>query len=171
MGSQLYIGTANGVVICIDRFAEGLSMGEFWHSYSKEPVHFRSFGHMVYLMEGLFDYLDFPRRANNVRSFQNEPTAYPKRKDREKVMADHDLLEKHGYLETFIVRVQHRQNNTWQGRITWADKDKTVNFRSIWEMIHLMETAIYENAPLEELPDYGSWVAEAEEENDSEKSE
>ena len=57
-------------------------------------------------------------------------------------MSDQELLSQHGYQGTFIVRVQHRQNSTWQGRITWADKDMTMTFRSVWEMIHLMESAM-----------------------------
>jgi len=162
-GSQLYIGTANGVVICVDKLSGGDCSGKFYHSYSRDSVEFRSLGHLVYLMEGLFDFLDFPRRANNVRSFNDEKPVYAERKDRERVMADKELLEKHGYLETFIVRVQHRQNNTWQGRITWADRDKTVTFRSIWEMVHLMENAIYEDSP-EELPDYGAWFRDSDSE-------
>ena len=75
-------------------------------------------------------------------------------------MADQELLGHRGQQETFIVRVQHRQNNTWQGRITWADKNKTLNFRSIWEMVHLMENALYENATPEEMPQVESWEDE-----------
>ncbi len=33
-------------------------------------------------------------------------------------MSDQELLSCYGQQETFIVHVQHRQNNTWQGRIT-----------------------------------------------------
>ena len=77
-------------------------------------------------------------------------------------MSDKELLGKRGKSETFIVRVQHRQNNTWQGRITWADKkNKTLNFRSIWEMVHLMENAIYEDAPPDEIPEVQSWEEES----------
>ena len=57
-------------------------------------------------------------------------------------MSDKELLSKHGDLGTFIIRVQHRQNSSWQGRITWMDKDKTVYFRSIWEMIKLVGSAL-----------------------------
>ena len=55
------------------------------------------------------------------------------------------------------MRVLHRQNNTWQGRITWADKNKTMNFRSIWEMVHLMEEALREDMPEEEALQVRSW--------------
>ena len=57
-------------------------------------------------------------------------------------MKDEELLSKHGDLGTFIVRVQHRQNSSWQGRITWMERDKTINFRSVWEMVKLIESAV-----------------------------
>ena len=57
-------------------------------------------------------------------------------------MKDEELLSMHGDLGTFIIRVQHRQNSSWQGRITWMDKNKTVYFRSIWEMIKLVAGAL-----------------------------
>ena len=57
-------------------------------------------------------------------------------------MKDEALLNRHGDLGTFIVRVQHRQNSSWQGRLTWMEENKTVYFRSVWEMVKLMESAL-----------------------------
>ena len=57
-------------------------------------------------------------------------------------MSDEQLLSKHGDIGTFIVRVQHRQNSSWQGRITWMEEDKTIQFRSVWEMVKLIESAV-----------------------------
>ena len=76
-------------------------------------------------------------------------------------MKDDALLSKHGDIGTFVVRVQQRQNSSWQGRVTWMEKDKTIQFRSVWEMIKLIESAVdmvseQENRP-EEL-----WFAEEE---------
>ena len=76
---------------------------------------------------------------------------------KEKLMTDEELLEKHGQQQTFIVRVTHRQNSTWQGQITWAEKNQKLTFRSIWEMIHMMENAIYEEIPEEEVPKVEAW--------------
>lgn len=64
-------------------------------------------------------------------------------------MNDEDLLSRHGDLGSFIVRVQHRQNSSWQGTLTWMEQDKTVHFRSIWEMIKLVESALNENGSME----------------------
>ena len=158
-GSQLYIGTPNGVVTCIDEAGDGDFGGRLYHKYSREPIPFRGMGGMIHYMENLFDELDFPHVATNMRTFAEEGSRRRsgRREEKEKVMSDHELLSQHGYQETFIVRVQHRQNSTWQGQITWAEKNIKLNFRSVWEMVHMMENAIYEEIPEEEVPKVPEW--------------
>ena len=53
--------------------------------------------------------------------------------------------------ETFIVKVDHHQSNTWQGRVVWADEKKTAHFRSALELLKLMEGAISEGSAFDEL--------------------
>ena len=57
-------------------------------------------------------------------------------------MSDKDLMKKHGELGTFVVHVQHRQNSSWQGRITWTEKNRTLCFRSAWELLKLIASAV-----------------------------
>lgn len=57
-------------------------------------------------------------------------------------MSDEQLLKKHGELGTFVIRVQHRQNNSWQGCITWVEKNHTLRFRSVWELLKLIVSAV-----------------------------
>lgn len=47
-----------------------------------------------------------------------------------------------GTSNTFIVKVSHCQSGTWQGRITWADEDRTQYFRSALEMLRIMDKAV-----------------------------
>ena len=75
-------------------------------------------------------------------------------------MSDDQLLQKHGDIGTFIIRVQHRQNSSWQGRITWMEEDKTVQFRSIWEMIKLIENAV-DTVSLSEDGEEAQWNSES----------
>lgn len=71
-------------------------------------------------------------------------------------MSDQELLKKHGELGTFIVRVQHRQNSSWQGRITWMEENRTLCFRSVWEMIKqiasVVEASEEEEGPTDKRP-------------------
>ena len=71
-------------------------------------------------------------------------------------MSDREVLEHHGDVGTFIVRVQQRQNSSWQGRITWVDENKTVNFRSVWEMVKLIDSAM-ETVHVSEDNDEPDW--------------
>jgi len=41
---------------------------------------------------------------------------------------------------TFVIHVQHRQHSSWQGEITWMDKGKKEYFRSVWELVKLMNS-------------------------------
>ena len=140
--TQWYIGAPNGVVLCINRNDEGELAGEFYHSYSEKPVPFQGIGQMTLRMEKLYDWLRFPHPGTNSRSFTETAKPDGKIHERNRIMSDESLLTKHGDIGTFIVRVQHRQNSSWQGRITWMEEDRTIQFRSVWEMIKLIENAV-----------------------------
>ena len=156
--TQWYIGAPNGVLLCIDGVEETHLRGKLWHSYSREALSFLNAQQMVLEMEKLYDLLNFPHPGTNERSFG--PAKEPVRREnqeREKIMNDEELLQKHGDLGTFIVRVQHRQNSSWQGRITWMEKDKTINFRSVWEMVKLIESAVETTDKPDEGEETASW--------------
>lgn len=148
--SQLYIGTQNGIVVCVNQVVPFHISGIFYHSYSREGIPFADLAELLFCMEKFFNDLGFPYPSTNERRFQESSTAevpgetkrYTEPEKREKIMKDEELLVKHGDLGSFIIRVQHRQNSSWQGRITWIEKNQTVYFRSVWEMIKLIENAI-----------------------------
>lgn len=158
--SQKYIGSPCGLVICADH-KEGESFsGRFYHFYSRTAEDFQSLEGLLLRMESFFDRINFPRLSNRRRSFAgNTPEEYI-REERRKVMDEAELLKKHGDLGTFIVRVQHRQNSSWQGRITWCERNTTVNFRSVWEMVRLMEDALEMVAGPENMEGTVHWPEE-----------
>lgn len=139
--TQCYVGAPNGVVLCVDCTEDRCVSGRLYHAYSREAVAFHNMDEVLFLVEQLYDGLNFPHPTVNSRTFDRAQQRIPV-KERTKIMKDEELLSKHGDMGTFIIRVQHRQNSSWQGRITWMEKDKTVNFRSIWEMIKLVDSAL-----------------------------
>ncbi len=42
--------------------------------------------------------------------------------------------------QTFIVEVISHQKSTWQGQIHWIQGNKKISFRSVMEMLHLMDS-------------------------------
>ena len=59
---------------------------------------------------------------------------------------------KKGDKGTFVVQVQYRQHATWQGKVLWAEKNETKQFRSALELLKLIDSALDESsAPDKEL--------------------
>ena len=140
--TQCYIGTPSGVILCVDQSGENQFTGRMYNAYSKETVTVNGIGHMLFELEQFLNSINFPHVSTNERSFREKVHAAAYKGKREKVMSDEELLKRHGEIGTFIIRVQHRQNSSWQGRITWIDKDETLYFRSVWELIKLIAGAI-----------------------------
>ena len=156
--TQWYIGTPNGVVICLNGFQNRTFHGVLYHSYAEEGTPFENAEQMVLAMEKLYNWLNFPHPGTNERSFAEQPNTRERMTERKKIMSDDSLLKRHGDLGSFVVRVQHRQNSSWQGRITWMEEDKTLYFRSVWEMIKLIESAVdASSAPEDEEEKEASW--------------
>jgi hypothetical protein len=55
---------------------------------------------------------------------------------------------------SFSLQIQFRQNASWQGRIIWMEEKKTVTFRSLLELLVLLEEALGEKNP----SDFGNIV-------------
>ncbi len=159
--NQWYIGAPNGIVLCVQAANDGEVRGLFYHGYSEKPVPFMGIGQMTLRMEMLFDWLQYPHPSTITRSFTEQAPTRAKSQERNRIMSDNELLSKHGDIGTFIVRVQHRQNSSWQGRITWMEEDKTMQFRSVWEMIKLIESAVDTVCPPEDLAD-ADWEGDKE---------
>ena len=154
-GSQAYIGTPVGVVLCVDALgSDAANTGKagilndidalLWHGYSKDPIKVNVPEHMLRAMEDLFELINYPRATTTQRSFSQEAPIYSQGTPSsvERYLEDFELLDKRGKLATFIIRVQQRQNSNWQGRITWVEKGRTLRFVTIMEMVRLIETAL-----------------------------
>lgn len=47
-----------------------------------------------------------------------------------------------GKMNTFVVKIMQTQNKSWQGMITWADKNETQYFRSALELMHMIQEVV-----------------------------
>lgn len=161
MRTGWYIGAPNGVVVCIEGLEDGRISGRFYHAYSAEAILFLNEEQLLFQMEKFFDEINFPYPATGNRSFVEKRQENGEHKERSRVMSDEQLLSRHGDKGTFIIRVQHRQNSSWQGYITWMEENRTVHFRSVWEMMKLIESAMDTvSDPEEESGKEASWFEE-----------
>lgn len=57
-------------------------------------------------------------------------------------MAEKEPLKRQGDFGTFIISISDFQNGTWQGELHWVDENKTQYFRSVLELLKLMDGAL-----------------------------
>ena len=160
--SQWYIGSPNGVVLCVDHASRWQIRGRLYHAYSREGLKIANMEQLLFELEHFYDSIDFPHPSTNNRTFQGEIPHIGHRAGKEKVMSDEELLGRHGDLGTFIIRVQHRQNSSWQGRITWMDQDNTAYAGSEVDKLKVVDSALDTVSRWEDDRDEPAWPEESE---------
>jgi len=58
---------------------------------------------------------------------------------------------------SFLVKIQYRQNTSWQGTIKWMDGKQTRHFRSCLEMMMLIEAALTSDKDEKKRIEFNSW--------------
>lgn len=136
-----YIGTLAGVIVCVEQKRESGICGCFYHAYSREATMFQNENQLIMRMGNFFEAIQFPFPGTEIRTFDKRKQNQRKEKQ-QKMVSEEELLRHHGENGTFIVRVQHMQNSSWQGLLTWVEEDRTVSFRSVLELLKLIESAV-----------------------------
>lgn len=132
----------NLTVVCID--SHHPMAGRVYHYYTRTPQSVDSMYGVVDFIDNLCDKIDYPQQSTRLRLFspQREDVKKEKTRETEKVATKSELLNQKGDMGTFVIHVQYRQNSTWQGQVTWVDKEQTQNFRSVLELLKLMDSAL-----------------------------
>ena len=119
--------------VCIDSYDNGIPVGRLYHSCA-EPESFESLSQFLLKMEAALDALQLPQSYTSPRSFghpqllaESTPLASQARK---------------GCKATFELQVIFRQHTSWQGTIVWRDQRVEQSFRSVLELVILMDSAL-----------------------------
>ena len=122
-------------MICVDSYERGVPAGRFYSfGQNEDGTAFYGLTQLLTEMESILDSANVPQSFTAKRSFANMP------EPRE----DSSMEEKFrkGALANFSVKVLFRQHSSWQGTITWLDKQYELPFRSVLELILLMGSAL-----------------------------
>jgi hypothetical protein len=113
-----------------DRNPKGVLSNPFYG----EEKSFSSLSQLVFLMDALQDGLQYPQRSTETRLFGacgNRAAENGGNAENVKVLA------------TFKIRVLFRQNSSWQGEVLWVEKAEGAQFRSVLELIYLLDSAMH----------------------------
>jgi len=119
--------------VCIDSYEKGILAGRFFNPYLDTGQSFDSLTQFLFQMERALDMMNFPQATTATRSFADGP----------KECIPPPEAEFHtGKAATFVVKILFRQNASWQGSVLWQEGGKEQSFRSVLELIFLMDSAL-----------------------------
>lgn len=121
-------------LICVDSYAQRVPQGRYYCGREEQGGTFQSLSQLLVGMEHNLDSANIPQSFTAVRSF----SVMPEEKQRE--IADENA--RNGELATFAVRIFFRQHTSWQGSVTWLEERCEQPFRSVLELILLMDSAL-----------------------------
>lgn len=129
-------------LICVDSYQERIPQGHLYHPVTSEAVDFSGLVQMLLNMEQMMDVENLPQVFQKLRSFGPQPNA------------DGALFSvgqyTRGLIASICVQVRFRRNAGWQGTLYWSEGKQTQHFRSVLELITLLDSALrpeQSNAP------------------------
>lgn len=134
MNTQIYENVFRTTLICIDSYDHKILTGRIFNSYYEDCVPFESTIEFLLNMESILEEMNWPQSFSSKRSFKKSEDKAPST-----VSAEHI---KEGKVATFHLRVLFRQNASWQGSVFWCEKNQGESFRSVLELLTLMDSAL-----------------------------
>ena len=122
--------------VCVDAYDGGAMSGRIYNPNIQGAAEFANLTQLLMRMDGMLDEMNFPQSYEAKRksaSVERQASSFV------------DTDKRTGRVATFAVKVLFRQNASWQGSITWLEGEREESFRSVLELIFLMNSAL-ENA-------------------------
>lgn len=134
----------NVVCICADKLTETSCSGRLYTRYGSEAESFDDISALLLKIDRFFDKINYPEASTRSRSFNEDKTGsmQPRKINLEASVSGDEFLKNKGKIATFFVRVQSRQNSTWQGVFWWAEKDTETEFVSALDVLKLIDRAV-----------------------------
>ena len=126
--------------ICIDSYQNGILQGRFYGPDGSAQT-FPSLSRFLILMEEMLEVTNEPQSDTLRRSFSAlllQPNS-----------GIHWSSIPKGSLATFELQILFRQHSSWQGVLFWKEQHREQSFRSVLELILLMDSALREQEGLE----------------------
>lgn len=135
MIQKLWVPQNRKTTLCIDSYQGGVLRGRFYGANQvAEP--FGSLSQFLVRMDAMLEETQAPQAYTTTRTFSSFllpgvsgsfPGSIPK-----------------GCCATFELQILFRQHTSWQGILVWQDKKMEQSFRSVLELVLLLDSALRE---------------------------
>lgn len=134
MCKKVWGNPSGAFIVCIDGYDNGILCGRLYPSFGNEELSFSSTMDFLKCMDSRLNNAQFPQSFCSSRVFQpaqgvaaqSQPTSF----------------HRNGRIATFSLKILFRQNASWQGSLCWLESNQEVAFRSVLELLMLLDNAL-----------------------------
>lgn len=124
-------------IIAVDNYSSTDFSGKLYNPFYKQCVQIKSFQQLIKELDALMDEIGCPMSGMEKRTFTKHSHAAVKTM----FIADKTQAQR-GKVATFAIRIQYRNNASWQGTVKWMEGDAEEYFRSVLELFWLLDSAM-----------------------------
>lgn len=133
MLQQVWAGENRKITVCVDAYDGGVLKGRFYNNY-QEMEQYESLVQFLTKVEAVLEEQQIPQSYTVLRKFSDHIPAG------EGTVASRRIRK--GKIATFEMQVLFRQHTSWQGVLIWRDRKMEKSFRSVLELVLLMDSAL-----------------------------
>lgn len=126
----------NVMTVRVVSYEDGCIKGLLASSECPDETEFFGAIPLIIAMEKIMDSTNTPQRGEEPRNFAISAEKKASAK------AEKRLARTGAVLGTFQIYVLFRQNATWQGRLIWVEENMEASFRSVLELLRLLDSAL-----------------------------
>lgn len=127
--------------------------GEFRHLYARENQTFNSISEFIYKLELMLEQIKVPQATTRCRKGWGNPHKCRCGDDKDAPEKQWEFSEEPLMISGstglfFLIHIRYRCNSSWQGEIRWLKKNYTMMFRSVLELLMVLESTICQQRTL-----------------------
>lgn len=124
-------------IIAVDSYSNVEFTGKLYNPFYKQCIQIESFQQLIKELDTLMDEIGCPMSGMEKRTFTKKAHT-----DDRAILLEDKTQAPRGKVATFALRIQYRNNASWQGSIKWIEGDAEEYFRSVLELFWLLESAM-----------------------------
>ena len=135
--------------IALLSYENGVICGHLHSPVLKKSIQFQNLTELILMMDQIMQDFNIPPEDGKHRSFTSPNKSIHIRLNYQDLRQDNfekylnrSLVYPKKSKDIFMVKVMYRQNNTWQGKITWLRTNRVTFFRSELELANLIYSVI-----------------------------
>lgn len=135
MANKMWGNEFRTTVVCVDSYENNIMTGRLYNPYLQDGLTFNGAVDFLKKTDALLDEMRFPQSFAVTRSFRDTPQKQQEAPPGQEV--------RRGKAATFALRILFRQNASWQGSVSWLEGEREETFRSVLELLFLMDSALH----------------------------